>query len=81
MSVSPLDRLLGMVLDLISNTRRKEVEEKSEKNEPQAEPVEKEEKGSSSCPHAFGYLFQQPKSVPIPEECLTCQKMLECRTS
>jgi len=33
----------------------------------------------SGCPNYFGYLANRPKNAPIPQECLTCQKMLECR--
>ena len=78
-SASPLNRLLGKVKDLIPNSPRKEKEVENEKNEPQAKPVEKEEKGSSNCRHVFGYLANRPKSAPIPGECLTCRKLLECK--
>jgi DNA-directed RNA polymerase subunit RPC12/RpoP len=30
------------------------------------------------CAHHLGYLKQRPKNTPIPEECLTCSKMIEC---
>ena len=33
---------------------------------------------SSGCPHHFGYLKQHPKKTPIPNECLTCTKIMEC---
>ncbi len=42
--------------------------------ESQAE--KKKEEGK--CPYHFGYLKEKPKEMPIPEECLTCPKMLEC---
>ena len=32
----------------------------------------------SGCPHYFGYLGQHPKNTPIPNECLTCTKIMEC---
>jgi len=78
-SGAPLNRLLEKVKDLISSQPQKEKEEKNEKDEPLVKPAEKEEKGSSKCPHHFGYLANRPKNASIPEECLTCQKMLECR--
>ena len=31
-----------------------------------------------TCPHHFGYLKKRPKNVPIPDACLTCQKMIQC---
>jgi hypothetical protein len=37
------------------------------------------EKGLSWCSHSFGYLGSLPDFESVPEECLTCQKMLECR--
>ena len=30
------------------------------------------------CKHSFGYLKKRAKDVPIPDECLTCDKMIEC---
>ena len=32
----------------------------------------------SGCPHRFGYLKEHPKHTPIPNECLTCTKIMEC---
>lgn len=32
----------------------------------------------SGCPHHFGYLKEHPKNTPIPNECLTCTKIMEC---
>ena len=39
------------------------------------------EKTSTKCPHHFGYLSELPKNQPIPEECLLCPKLLECKTT
>ncbi len=30
------------------------------------------------CTHEIGYLKARPKNTPIPEECLTCDKMVDC---
>lgn len=30
------------------------------------------------CPHYLGYLRKRPKNSPIPDSCLTCQKMVQC---
>lgn len=30
------------------------------------------------CPHHLGYLKKRPKDAPIPDACLTCQKMIQC---
>ena len=32
----------------------------------------------ASCAHHLGYLKNRPKNTPIPEECLTCSKMIDC---
>jgi len=45
--------------------------------EPLTKPPE-EDKDPSGCPHHFGYLANRPKNAPVPQECLTCPKMLEC---
>jgi len=30
------------------------------------------------CPYKFGYLRTRSKSENIPEECMTCEKLLDC---
>lgn len=30
------------------------------------------------CPHFFGYLRKLPKNTPMPDECFSCLKMMEC---
>ncbi|MBS7615794.1 hypothetical protein KEJ45_01165 [Candidatus Bathyarchaeota archaeon] len=32
------------------------------------------------CEHFLGYLRKRPKNTPIPDECLTCDRMIECLT-
>ncbi|MGD8565883.1 MAG: hypothetical protein PVF96_06005 [Candidatus Bathyarchaeota archaeon] len=34
--------------------------------------------GDSDCMKFLGYLKSRPKSTPVPDECLTCSKMIEC---
>jgi DNA-directed RNA polymerase subunit RPC12/RpoP len=41
-------------------------------------PVEGNVKGPGNCMHYLGYLKQHKKSKPMPEECLTCNKMIDC---
>jgi len=69
---------LEKVLDVISAQPKKEEDEKKKKEEPSVKPLEKEEKGPSECPHHFGYLANRPKDVPIPQDCLTCPKIVDC---
>jgi len=39
---------------------------------------EKEEKRHAKCSHYFGYLARQGKVTSFPEECLICQKVVDC---
>jgi len=43
------------------------------------QPQKEKEEETSGCRHHFGYLVSRPKNASVPEECLICQKMLECR--
>jgi hypothetical protein len=36
---------------------------------------------SSACTRYFGFLSQRDKEAAIPDECLTCTRMIECRIS
>ena len=36
---------------------------------------------SAKCPHGFGYLKKREKDTSIPDECLSCPRMLECLSS
>lgn len=42
------------------------------------EHKETEDQKTGDCPHYFGYLKKRPKKTPIPDSCLTCQKMMQC---
>jgi hypothetical protein len=35
----------------------------------------------AECEHFLGYLKKRPKNTPIPDECLICDKMIECIVS
>jgi hypothetical protein len=36
---------------------------------------------SSECNHQLGYLSTFPADAPFPEECLSCNKIIECKQS
>jgi len=40
--------------------------------------VEDKMEEAVACAHHLGYLKRRPKNTPIPEECLTCTKMIDC---
>jgi hypothetical protein len=50
-----------------------------QKETPLGKPVGKKGRVSSKCVYFFGYLTSLDKDAPIPEECLTCKEILECR--
>jgi hypothetical protein len=58
-----------------------ETKKQNEKESENRITVKKGEKGSPSCPEQFGYLANRPKDVPIPQECLSCPKMVDCMLS
>lgn len=51
---------------------------KAIKPHPSAANPEKK-KGPSKCPYNFGYLKTLDKNTRIPDECLSCSRMPECR--
>lgn len=51
---------------------RQTIEQLKEVKPPQQPPE------IQKCPHHLGYLKQRSKDENIPEECMTCKKLLEC---
>jgi len=52
-------------------------------SQPKAQPIEEKPAQQPSpeipqCSHYFGYLSQRPKKESIPEECMTCEKIVQC---
>ena len=69
-------RCLSKVGDVESRESKKEKEVQFLEKEVKIE-MDTSEKGET-CSHELGYLKRRPKNTPIPEECLTCNKMIEC---
>lgn len=46
--------------------------------EKEQEKIEKKGTDQTKCSHGFGYLKKRPKGTQIPDECLTCQDMIQC---
>jgi len=44
-------------------------------------PYEKKPEEEIKCEHKLGYLKALPKDTPIPTECLSCPKIIECKHS
>jgi DNA-directed RNA polymerase subunit RPC12/RpoP len=55
-----------------------EVGESNEEEETLKVEVEDTVEENVACAHNLGYLKRRPKNTPIPEECLTCSKMIDC---
>jgi hypothetical protein len=53
-------------------------EEKPTASTMEATKLTIEAENTESCTHFFGYLKKREKQIPMPEECLTCVKMVEC---
>ncbi|MEM3576889.1 MAG: hypothetical protein QXX51_00325 [Candidatus Bathyarchaeia archaeon] len=69
-------------LSRVDVKERKRGEEREE-NRAIVEKVERTEKvgehaSAAGCKHFLGYLRKRPKNTPIPDECLTCERMIEC---
>ena len=45
-----------------------------------AEKIKESHENVVGCKHFFGFLKKRPKGSPIPDECLTCSRMIECLT-
>jgi hypothetical protein len=70
-------------LSKVRETRQREKAEVEEPEMEQAAETQSELKVSrvedtSGCAHYLGYLKKRPKNSSIPEDCLTCTKMIEC---
>jgi DNA-directed RNA polymerase subunit RPC12/RpoP len=67
----------------IQTEQEPEMEPETTASEPQEEQEVKAEAkpasdNPSTCAHHLGYLKNRPKNTPVPEECFTCIKMLDC---
>lgn len=68
-------------LDIVKESK---VEEKREEQPSTREKSKTREAFSkldeAKCSHFLGYLKKRPRNTPIPDDCLTCEKMIECLT-
>lgn len=67
----------------LTQVREERKQQSQGRREPQlslkdvVKPAAKSNEGAK-CDHFFGYLKKREKNSPIPEDCLTCEKMIEC---
>ena len=73
-------RCLSKVGDVERNktVEADEAEEEEAEEKVQEREVEDKMEEAVACAHHLGYLKRRPKKTPIPEECLTCAKMIDC---
>jgi hypothetical protein len=69
---SKQNEALEETVDLNTPALKESNESSEESNEDQKSPEQ------FDCPHYVGYLKKRPKNSPIPEDCLTCEKMIQC---
>jgi hypothetical protein len=65
----------------VKRPKNVEVEDAKEDDQSQETEVEIEVdkmEETVACPHYLGYLKKRQKNSPIPEGCLTCNKIIEC---
>jgi hypothetical protein len=41
-------------------------------------PATAKQTRNTGCPYHFGYMKKHPKDTPIPNACLTCNRIIEC---
>jgi hypothetical protein len=68
-----LDPIATQILKKEEISTEKTVDKKTEIASPQPE-----KEIPQGCPQYFGYLYVRPKDDIIPQECLVCQKILDC---
>jgi hypothetical protein len=60
------------------DTLEEDTYEPEEPQAPEIQTAKSDAPQSESCPQSFGYLCNRPKDAPIPAECLTCPKIVDC---
>ena len=69
-------------LSKVSDVKRREAEEDKREASFSVEALKKagavKHEADVKCQHFVGYLKKREKGVAIPDECLTCDKMIEC---
>lgn len=62
-------------------THRAKAIEKAKAQPMETKPTEQLSSMKHKCPHHFGYLSQRSRGEEIPEECMICEKIVECMLS
>jgi hypothetical protein len=59
------------------HSKKPTIEDESPKKEIER-PTVKPQSDSTKCPYGFGYLKKLDKDAAIPDECLSCSRIMEC---
>jgi len=78
-----LTRLVEKVAEVEEKPREKKGTKTKEAvpQHPKVVPAQLEQQpyaGEPKCPYHFGYLSHRSRKETIPEECMTCEKIVEC---
>jgi DNA-directed RNA polymerase subunit RPC12/RpoP len=65
-------------VESVERQKSVEVDEAEEEEEALKMEIKDTLEENVACTHNLGYLKWRPKNTPIPDECLTCSKMIEC---
>jgi len=58
--------------------KKRAIIEKAKALPPKLKSAEQLSLKENKCPYHFGYLSQRSKKEEIPEECMTCEKIVQC---
>jgi hypothetical protein len=76
--------IILLILQITKRSAKTTTEEKpttsiaDSKTEGEAQSPTQPPKNSAKCPHNFGYLKKLGKNAAIPDECLSCSRMMKC---
>ncbi len=62
----------------VSENLEKGLSEASKETSQDTPKGTKNDDDAGNCAHYVGYLKTRPKDAPIPDECLTCNRILKC---
>jgi hypothetical protein len=58
--------------------KKRAIIKKAKAQPPKLKPAEPLSLKENKCPYHFGYLSQRSRKEEIPEECMTCEKIVQC---
>lgn len=70
-----LSKIISVDVQKAKNIKQPEI---FKEEEPKIEKVKAEKETIPGCKNTIGFLKRRPKNTPIPEECFTCNKMIDC---